>query len=152
MVGEKLFQTNLLSRLSHKVCRLLSSPVLLRKFTNVFRTKVLIGETTFTSPALLDTGPPFYVVIWATRGSSHLQGKGSTFISQFFFKDPEPVPVRPRESNPRPRALQSSALPTDLILRSSMAYSYLFWTISETKLVFCKMAHLTKGSWLTCRS
>ena len=31
--GEKLFQTKLLSRLSHKVCRLLSSPVLLRKFT-----------------------------------------------------------------------------------------------------------------------
>ena len=35
--------------------------------------------------------------------------------------------------------------------RSSMAYSYLFWTISETKLVFCKMAHLTKGNWLICR-
>ena len=34
MVGEKLFQTNLLSQLSHKVCRLLSSSVLLRKFTN----------------------------------------------------------------------------------------------------------------------
>ena len=33
MFGEKLFQTKLLSRLSHKVCRLLSSPVLLRKFT-----------------------------------------------------------------------------------------------------------------------
>ena len=32
--GEKLFQIKLLSRLSHKVCRLLSSPVLLRKFTN----------------------------------------------------------------------------------------------------------------------
>ena len=31
--GEKLFQTKLLSRLSLKVCRLLSSPVLLRKFT-----------------------------------------------------------------------------------------------------------------------
>ena len=31
--GEKLFQTKLLSRLSHKVCHLLSSPVLLRKFT-----------------------------------------------------------------------------------------------------------------------
>ena len=31
--GEKVFQTKLLSRLSHKVCRLLSSPVLLRKFT-----------------------------------------------------------------------------------------------------------------------
>ena len=33
MFGEKLFQTKLLSRLSHKVCHLLSSPVLLRKFT-----------------------------------------------------------------------------------------------------------------------
>ena len=34
MFSEKLFQTKLLSRLSHKVCCLLSSPVLLRKFTN----------------------------------------------------------------------------------------------------------------------
>ena len=33
--GERLFQTKLVSRLSHKVCRLLSSPVLLRKFTIV---------------------------------------------------------------------------------------------------------------------
>ena len=33
--GEKLFQTKLLSRLSHKVCRLLSSPVLLRKCTKL---------------------------------------------------------------------------------------------------------------------
>ena len=32
-VWRKLFQTKLLSRLSHKVCRLLSSPVLLHKFT-----------------------------------------------------------------------------------------------------------------------
>ena len=31
--GETLFQTKLLSLLSHKVCPLLSSPVLLRKFT-----------------------------------------------------------------------------------------------------------------------
>ena len=31
--GKKLFQAKLLSRLSHKVCRLLSSPVLLHKFT-----------------------------------------------------------------------------------------------------------------------
>ena len=35
MFSEKLFQTKLLSRLSHKVCRLLSSLVLLRKFTTV---------------------------------------------------------------------------------------------------------------------
>ena len=33
---------------------------------------------------LLETGPTFYVVIQATRRSSHLQGKGSTFISQLF--------------------------------------------------------------------
>ena len=34
--GGKFFQTKLLSaRLSNKVCRLLSSPVLLRKFTNI---------------------------------------------------------------------------------------------------------------------
>ena len=33
---------------------------------------------------LIETGPPFYVVIRATRRSSRLQGKGSTFISQLF--------------------------------------------------------------------
>ena len=37
--GVKLFQTKLLSRLSHKVCRLLSSPILLRKFTNIIIAK-----------------------------------------------------------------------------------------------------------------
>ena len=35
--GEKLFQTKLLSRLAHEVCRLRSSTVLLRKFTNIKR-------------------------------------------------------------------------------------------------------------------
>ena len=62
----------------------------------------------------METGPPFYVVIRATRRSSRLQGKGSTFISQLFLRPW--VLVRPRESNPRPPALQSSALPTELIL------------------------------------
>ena len=33
--GGKGFQTELLSRLSHKVCRLLSFPVLLRLFTKI---------------------------------------------------------------------------------------------------------------------
>ena len=38
--GGKFFQTKLLSaRLSHKVCLLLSSPVLLRKFTNIITLK-----------------------------------------------------------------------------------------------------------------
>ena len=39
----------------------------------VFSTKVLTGDTIFTSP----TGD-------GTRGSTRLQGKGSTFISQLF--------------------------------------------------------------------
>ena len=38
--GGKVFQTKLLSRLSHKVCCLLSSPVLLRKFTYRQRIKI----------------------------------------------------------------------------------------------------------------
>ena len=46
---------------------------------NVFSTKILIGDTIF-----LETGPPFYVVMQATQRSSHLQGKGSTFISKLF--------------------------------------------------------------------
>ena len=49
---------------------------------NVFSTKVLIGDTILR--LLMETGPPFYVVIRATRRSSRLQGKGSTFISQLF--------------------------------------------------------------------
>ena len=45
-------------------------------------TKVLIRDTIFTSPT--GDGPPFYVVIRATRRSCCLQGKGSIFISQLF--------------------------------------------------------------------
>ena len=37
ILAKSFFQAKLLSRLSHKVCRLLSSPVLLRKFTNIRR-------------------------------------------------------------------------------------------------------------------
>ena len=48
---------------------------------NVFSTKVLIGTR-----LLMETGPPFYVVIRATRRSSRLQDKGSTFISQLFLR------------------------------------------------------------------
>ena len=49
---------------------------------NIFSTKVLIGDTIFTS--LTEGGSLFYVVIRATRRSSRLQSKGSTFISQLF--------------------------------------------------------------------
>ena len=47
---------------------------------DVFNTKVLIRDTIFLR-LLLETGPPFYVVIRATRRSTRLRGKGSTFIS-----------------------------------------------------------------------
>ena len=43
----------------------------------VFSTKVLIWDTIFLR-LLLETGPPFYMVIWVYP----LQGKGSTLISQ----------------------------------------------------------------------
>ena len=35
---------------------------------------------------LMETGPPFYVVIRATERSRRLQCKGSTFISQLFLR------------------------------------------------------------------
>ena len=76
-----------------------------KKFLSVkvFSTKVLIRDTIFTS--LTGDG---------TRGSTRLQGKGSTFISQLFLRPWVLVPSR--ETNPRTPALQSSALPTELIL------------------------------------
>ena len=49
---------------------------------NVFSTKVLTGDTILR--LLLETEPPFNVVIRVTRGSSHLQGKGNTFIFQLY--------------------------------------------------------------------
>ena len=50
---------------------------------NVCSKKVLIGDTILFR-LLLETGPPFYMVIKATQSSSRLQCKGSTFISQLF--------------------------------------------------------------------
>ena len=47
-------------------------------------TKVLIGDTTFTSRTGDGTAMPFYVVFRATQRSSRLQCKGSTFIAQLF--------------------------------------------------------------------
>ena len=70
--------------------------------------KYLLG--TLFLRLLLEMGPPFYVVIRATRRSSCWQGKCSTLISQLFFRPW--VLVRPQGSNSRPRALQSNALPT----------------------------------------
>ena len=77
-----------------------------------FSTKVLIGDTIFTSP----TGDGIAIL----RGHpSH--AKGYPFAGQrqylHFFVILRPwVLVRSRESNARPPALQSSALPTEIIL------------------------------------
>ena len=68
----------------------------------VFSTKVLIGDTTFTSPT--GDGTPFYMVIRATRVQRDYVHFPVILRPQVLF--------RPRESS----ALQSSALPTKLIL------------------------------------
>ena len=51
---------------------------------NVFSTKVLIGDAIFTSPT--GDGTAISVLTRATRRSNHLQGKGSTFITQSFLR------------------------------------------------------------------
>ena len=77
---------------------------------NVFSTKKLIENTIF----LQATRPPFYMVRRATRRSSCLQGKGSTFISQLFYD-----PKYWSDSGNRTRD-QSSALPTEQVLPRSI--------------------------------
>ena len=76
---------------------------------NVFSTKVLIGDTIFTSPTGDGTailrGHPSHAKVYPFAGQREY----------LHFS----VLVRPRESNPRSPALQSSALPTELILPRS---------------------------------
>ena len=50
----------------------------------VFSTKVTIEDTIFTSPT--GEGTAIYVILYATRRSSPLQGKGNTFVSQSFLR------------------------------------------------------------------
>ena len=83
----------------------------------VFSTKVLIGDTIFTSP----TGDGTAIL----RGHpSHAKVQPLAVQREYFhfsvvFKTLSYVLVRPLESNPRPSALQSNALPTELILPRS---------------------------------
>ena len=81
---------------------------------NVLSTKVLIGDTLFTSPTRL-TGPPFYVVSRATRRSSRFLGRRQYLHFSVTLRPW--LLVQPRESYPRPPAQQSNALLTELILR-----------------------------------
>ena len=94
---------------------------------NVFRTKVLIRDTSFTFP----TGDGTAIL----RG--HLShAKVSPFAGQkqylYFLSYFKPwVLVRPRESNPRPSALHSRALPTELILPRLNSLFVLFKVLSR---------------------
>ena len=83
----------------------------------VFSTKVLIGDTIFTSP----TGDGTAIL----RGHpSHAKFQPLAVQWEYLhfsviFKTLSYVLVRPLESNPRPSALQSNARPTELILPRS---------------------------------
>ena len=82
---------------------------------NIFSTKVLNGDTIFTSPnedgtAILRGHP-------SHAKDSPLAVKRK-YVHFSLILRPS-VMVRPRESNPRPPALQSNALPTELILPRS---------------------------------
>ena len=79
---------------------------------NVFSAKVLIGDTILTSPngdgtAILRGHPSHAKVSPLAVQRKYLHF--SVILRPW-------VMVRPRESNPRPPALQSNALPTELIL------------------------------------
>ena len=82
---------------------------------NVFSTKVLIGDTILTSPTGDGTailrGHPSHAKVQSPAGQRKYL-HFSVILRPW-------VLVRPRESNPRPPALQSSALPTELILPRS---------------------------------
>ena len=68
----------------------------------------------------METGPPFYVVIRATRsGLAACSAKEvPSFLSHF--------KTLSQESNRRPSALQSNALPTELILPRYECKKYLY--------------------------
>ena len=72
---------------------------------NVFSTKVLIGDAIFTSPT--GDGTASFRVHPSHAKVQSFAGQRSTFITQSFFKT---LSVR----LPRPPALQSSAVLTDL--------------------------------------
>ena len=86
---------------------------------NVFSTKVLIGDTIFTSPnedgtAILRGHPSHAKVSPLAVQRKYLHF--SVILRPW-------VMVRPRESNPRPPALQSNALPTELIFLKEFCWS-----------------------------
>ena len=80
--------------------------------SNVFSTKVLIRDTIFTSP----NGDGTAILLCHPSHAKVQPPAGQRKYLHFSVILRPWVLVRPRESNPRPSALQSSALPTKLIL------------------------------------
>ena len=80
--------------------------------SNVFSTKVLIRDTIFTSP----NGDGTAILLCHPSHAKVQPPAGQRKYLHFSVILRPWVLVRPRESNPRPSALQSSALPTELIL------------------------------------
>ena len=94
---------------------------------NVFSTKVVIGDTIFTS----STGLEFYAVIRTTQRSS-----------RFLIILRPWVLSRARELNPRPPALESSALPTEPILLLNKSFTHVEPRLAYK--VWCACSHCTK--------
>ena len=94
----------------------------------VFSTKALIGDTIFTSPTgdgtAISRGHPRHAKVWPFSG----QRKYLHFsvILRPWVLAPSPGPGR----NPRPPALQSSALSTELVLPRSLLYFVLLHPVS----------------------
>ena len=102
---------------------------------NVFSTKVVIGDTIFTS-----TGLQFYAVIRTTQRSSRF---GSVEAVPLFLIILRPwVLSRARELNPRPPALESSALPTEPILLLNKSFTHVEPRLAYK--VWCACSHCTK--------
>ena len=80
--GEKLFQTKLLSRLSHKVCRHLSSPFPLHKFT-IYLTETVLSITNnpfgFKVVHYCERRLQISVIHFSVEGDTHCQK--SLFLS-----------------------------------------------------------------------
>ena len=104
---------------------------------NVFSTKVLTGDTIFTSP----TGDRTAISMWSSEPRDGPAVCSAKAVPSFLSYHLRPwVLVRPRESNPRPCALQSSALPTELVLENTEALydRFLGWKKGESIISFNK--------------
>ena len=109
--------------------KLRSSSLALHQKTKIKKTRCTLFECQVIQHKNANWGHYFYVSNW--RRDWHLRGHLSHakvqplavqreyLHSSVIFKTLSYVLVRPRESNPRPSALQSNALPTELILPRS---------------------------------